>query len=201
MGRVLKSEKDAGGAEVPIPGVKITVDGLEDDPKMTFFTGADGRFRVEPAPAGRFFVNVDGRTSPLSQWPDGAYYPVIGKAWFAEPGRTNNLAGGTGLIYLPRVASGTLQPVSATEETRVTFPTSVIAQNPALAGVEIVVPPNALYSDDGKRGGLIGLAPVASDRLPEPLPTLPNGAARTVPRESFMSSRIDLALRCCPLSL
>ncbi|MFO1459104.1 MAG: Ig-like domain-containing protein [Verrucomicrobiota bacterium] len=170
VGRVLKSEKDAGGAEVPIPGVKITVDGLEDDPKMTFFTGADGRFRVEPAPAGRFFVNVDGRTSPLSQWPDGAYYPVIGKAWFAEPGRTNNLAGGTGLIYLPRVASGTLQPVSATEETRVTFPTSVIAQNPALAGVEIVVPPNALYSDDGKRGGLIGLAPVASDRLPEPLP-------------------------------
>ncbi|MBL9174064.1 MAG: Ig-like domain-containing protein [Verrucomicrobiales bacterium] len=170
VGRVLTSEKGAGGADVPIPGVKITVDGLEDDPKMTFFSAADGSFRIEPAPAGRFFVNVDGRTSPLGQWPDGAYYPLIGKAWFAEPGRSNNMAGGTGLIYLPRVASGTLRPVSATEETRVTFPDSVLAQNPALAGVEIVIPPNALYADDGKRGGLIGLAPVASDRLPEPLP-------------------------------
>lgn len=170
VGRVLTSEKGAGGAEVPIPGVKITVDGLEDDPKMTFFTGADGSFRIEPAPVGRFFVNVDGRTSPLGQWPDGAYYPLIGKAWFAEPGRSNNLAGGTGFIYLPRVASGTLRPVSATEETRVTFPDSVLAQNPVLAGVEIVIPPNALYADNGQRGGLIGLAPVASDRLPEPLP-------------------------------
>ena len=168
VGRVLASEPGPGGADVPLPGVTITVDGMEET--LRAVTDAQGWFRLQPCPAGRFFVNVDGRTSPLSQWPNGAYYPTIGKGWEAVAGRTNNLAGGTGIIYLPLIAAGTLQPVSATEETVVTFPPAVIAQNPALAGVEIRVPPNGLFDDNGTRGGLVGLAPVASDRLPEPLP-------------------------------
>lgn len=168
VGRVLASEPGPGGADVPLPGVTITVDGQEET--LRAVTDAQGEFRLQPCPAGRFFVNVDGRTSPLSQWPNGAYYPTIGKGWEAAAGRTNNLAGGTGIIYLPLIAAGTLQPVSATAETVVTFPPAVIAQNPALAGVEIRVPPNGLFDDNGNRGGLVGLAPVASDRLPEPLP-------------------------------
>ena len=168
VGRVLASEPGPGGADVPLPGVTITVDGMEET--LRTVTDAQGWFRLEPCPAGRFFVNVDGRTSPLSRWPNGAYYPTLGKGWEAVAGRSNNLAGGTGIIYLPLIAAGTLQPVSATEETRVTFPPAVIAANPALAGVEIRVPPNSLYDDNGTRGGLVGLAPVASDRLPEPLP-------------------------------
>ncbi len=167
-GRVLASEPGPGGVDVPLAGVTITVDGQEETLRTT--TAADGSFRLEPCPAGRFFVNVDGRTAVASRWPDGAYYPVIGKAWEAEAGRTNNLAGGTGIIYLPLVAAGTLQPVSDVAETRVTFPEAVIEANPALAGVEILVPPNGLFADNGTRGGLVGLAPVASDRLPEPLP-------------------------------
>jgi hypothetical protein len=167
-GRVLASEPGPGGADVPLPGVTITVDGREES--LRTVTDAQGNFRLQPCPAGRFFVNVDGRTSPLSQWPNGAYYPLLGKGWEAVAGRTNNLAGGTGIVYLPLIAAGTLQPVSATEETRVTFPPAVIQQNPALAGVEIVVPPNGLFADNGARGGLVGMAPVASDRLPEPLP-------------------------------
>ena len=51
-----------------------------------------GFFRLEPAPAGRFFVHVDGRTAVGSQWRRGAYYPVVGKAWEAVVGRSNNLA-------------------------------------------------------------------------------------------------------------
>ncbi|MBN9693481.1 MAG: Ig-like domain-containing protein [Verrucomicrobia bacterium] len=167
-GRVLASEKGAGGADVPLVGVTISVDGQEETLRTT--SAADGSFVLTNCPAGRFFVNVDGRTATASQWPAGAYYPVIGKAWVAEAGRTNNLAGGTGLIYLPLVAAGTLQPVSEVAETKVTFPESVVAANPALAGVEIRVPANGLFSDNGTRGGLVGLAPVASDRLPEPLP-------------------------------
>lgn len=167
-GRILASEPGAGGADVPLPGVTITVDGQEET--LRTITDAQGNFRLQPCPAGRFFVNVDGRTSPLSQWPNGAYYPTIGKGWEATAGKTNNLAGGTGTIYLPLVAAGTLQPVSATEETKVTFPPAVIQQNPFLAGVEITVPPNSLFADNGTRGGSVGLAPVASDRLPEPLP-------------------------------
>ena len=167
-GRVFASEKGAGGADVPLAGVTITVDGLEETLRTK--TAADGSFTLVPCPSGRFFVNVDGRTIPGSQWPNGAYYPVIGKAWEAVVGRSNNLAGGTGIIYLPLVAAGTLQTVSATNETRVTFPAAVIAANPALAGVEIMVPANGLFADNGVRGGMVGLAPVASDRLPEPLP-------------------------------
>ncbi|MBE7504396.1 MAG: Ig-like domain-containing protein [Verrucomicrobiales bacterium] len=168
VGRVLASEPGPGGVDVPLAGVTITVDGREEVSRTV--TAADGSFRLEPCPVGRFFVNVDGRTATASQWPAGAYYPVIGKGWEAVAGRTNNLAGGTGIVYLPLVAAGTLQPISPTEDTRITFPASVIAQNPLLNGVEILVPPNALFADDGTRGGLVGLAPVASDRLPEPLP-------------------------------
>ena len=167
-GRVLASERGAGGVDVPLVGVSISVDGQEETLRTT--TAADGSFRLEACPAGRFFVNVDGRTATASQWPSGAYYPVIGKAWEAEAGRSNNLAGGTGIIYLPLVVAGTLQPVSEVAETRITFPTEIVAANPNLAGVEIRVPANGLFADNGTRGGLVGLAPVASDRLPEPLP-------------------------------
>lgn len=168
IGRVLASEAGPGGTDVPLAGVTITVDGHEE--ALRTVTDAEGRFRLESSPVGRFFVSIDGRTATASDWPDGAYYPLLGKAWEAVAGRVDNPAGGTGIIHLPKVAAGTLRPVSAVEETRVTFPPAVLAEWPGLEGVEIVVPPNGLFSDDGTRGGRVGLAPVASDRLPEPLP-------------------------------
>ncbi len=167
VGRVWASER-RDGTNVPLAGVTITVDGAEET--LRAVTGPDGSFALNPSPAGRFFVHVDGRTAAGSQWPGGAYYPFVGKAWEALPGWTNNLAGGTGEIFLPQVAAGALQPVSATETTVVTFPPEVLAANPALAGVQLEVPPNALFADNGARGGRLGLAPVPPDRLPEPLP-------------------------------
>jgi hypothetical protein len=101
---------------------------------------------------------------------DGDYYPFVGKAWEAAAGKTNNLAAGTGEIFLPFIRNGTLQPVSATNDTVITFSSAIISNNPALAGVHIVVPANALFSDNGARGGKVGIAPVPPDRLPEPLP-------------------------------
>jgi hypothetical protein len=167
IGHVYASEKGPGGNDVPLPGVLVRVVGSET---LFTFTAVDGSFSLNPCPAGRFFVEVDGRTSALSNFPDGGYYPYINKPWEALPGKADNLAAGTGLIYLPLVPANTLQPVSATEETKIAFAPSVVAANPALAGVEIYVPPNSLFADDGTRGGKVGLAPVASDRLPEPLP-------------------------------
>ena len=93
----------------PLAGVVITVDGAEET--LRAVTGADGSFVLSPAPAGRFFVHVDGRTAVGSGWPDGDYYPFIGKAWEAVAGRTNNLAAGTGEIFLPLIRQGTLQAV------------------------------------------------------------------------------------------
>ncbi|MGE3308813.1 MAG: Ig-like domain-containing protein, partial [Limisphaerales bacterium] len=167
-GRVLASEKNPDGTDRPLPGVTITVDGAEQE--LRAVTGADGTFTLQPSPAGRFFVHVDGRTSSLSDWPDGAYYPFVGKSWEADAGRTDNLAGGDGRIYLPRVPGDALRTVSATDSTVVGFSPSILASNPDLEGVEVRVPANALYSENGTRGGRIGIAPVAPDRLPEPLP-------------------------------
>jgi hypothetical protein len=172
VGRVYASEPVPDGAggfrNQPLSGVTITVDGAEETLRTT--TDATGFFRLQPAPAGRFFVHVDGRTATESSWPNGAYYPYVGKSWEAVAGATTNLANGTGILYLPKVPADALQPVSTTEETVIAFPPSVLAANPALAGVEIRVPPNALFGNSGQRGGRVGLAPVASDRLPEPLP-------------------------------
>ena len=133
-------------------------------------TDGEGRFTLQPAPAGTFFVHIDGRTAVGSDWPDGSYYPTVGKSWTAVAGRDDNLAGETGEVFLPLIVQGTLQPVSTVEETPVGFPPAVVAENPELEGVEILIPPNSLFSDNGSRGGRVGIAPVAPDRIPSPLP-------------------------------
>lgn len=174
IGRVFASELAPGpdtgtnALNQPLPGVIITVDGKEEALRAT--TDANGNFTLTNCPAGRFFVHIDGRNTPGSTWPDGAYYPVVGKAWDARAGVTTNLAGGTGEIYLPFIRPGTLQSVSPTQDTLIAFPPEVVANNPALAGVSITIPANALFGDDGSRGGKVGIAPVPPDRLPGPLP-------------------------------
>lgn len=171
-GRVFASEvvtgADGGSVNRPLEGVIITVDGAEETLRVV--TDAEGRFRLQPAPAGRFFVHIDGRRALGSAWPEGSYYPVVGKAWEAVPGRTNNPAGETGVIFLPLITQGTLKAVDPVVETKVEFPPAVVVANPGLAGVEVRVPPNALVDDAGIRGGRVGIAPVAPDRIPSPLP-------------------------------
>ncbi|MCI0635017.1 MAG: DUF6531 domain-containing protein, partial [Actinobacteria bacterium] len=117
------------------------------------------------APAGRFFVHVDGRTA-TNGVPPGTYYPFVGKAWESIPGRETIV----GEVHLPLVPEGTLRPVSETEPTTITFVDDLLAQFPHLEGVEIAVPADSLYHDDGTRGGQVGIAPVPSDRLPGRLP-------------------------------
>ncbi|MCB1125341.1 MAG: Ig-like domain-containing protein, partial [Verrucomicrobiae bacterium] len=174
IGRVFASELVPGAGtglnslNQPLEGVIITLDGREQDVRAV--TDEMGNFTLEPVPAGEFFVHIDGRQAVGSNWPDGAYYPFVGKAWSAVAGKMDNLAGGTGEIYLPLVKAGTLQPVSAVSSTAIAFPEEVVQANPDLAGVQIDVPPNALFSDDGNRGGRVGIAPVPPDRLPGPLP-------------------------------
>ncbi|MBI3415185.1 MAG: Ig-like domain-containing protein [Verrucomicrobia bacterium] len=178
VGKVFASElmpgTDTGTNAVnkPLAGVTITVDGMEQT--LRTVTDATGSFTLSPVPPGRFFVHIDGRTATDAaagiHYPDKAYYPFVGKAWEAVAGRTNNLAGGTGKIYLPLITVGTLQAVSMTQDTMISFPSGVLASNPALAGVSITVPANSLFSDDGTRGGKVGIAPVPPDRLPGPLP-------------------------------
>ena len=44
----------------PLQGVTITVDGMEET--LRAVTDTNGFFRLQPAPAGDFFVHIDGRT-------------------------------------------------------------------------------------------------------------------------------------------
>lgn len=174
IGRVFASElvpgPDTGTNAInkPLVGVTITVDGFEQT--MRTVTDASGNFKLTNCPAGRFFVHVDGRTAVGSQWPGGPYYPVVGKAWEAKAGVLTNLAAGSGEIFLPLIPANALQSVSATQDTPITFPPEVVAANPALAGVGLIVPANSLFADNGIRGGKVGIAAVPPDRLPEPLP-------------------------------
>ncbi len=166
-GSVFASELMTGDAgspmDQPLNGVAITVDGQES----VLFTHTDnmGNFCLDPAPAGRFFVHIDGRTA-TNQVPTGAYYPFVGKAWDSVVGQEIHI----GNVYLPLVVDGTLQNTSMEEETEIELADSVLAEHPELEGTLLMVPPDSLYSDDGTRGGMVGIAPVAPDRLPGTLP-------------------------------
>lgn len=163
-GQVYASERAAGStSDVPLEGATITVDGMESTLQTT--TDATGRFCLDPAPAGRFFAHVDGRTA-TNNVPAGAYYPYVGKPWHARPGIQTEV----GDVYLPLVQPGTLQPVSASQDTTINFAPSVIADNPDFAEVRITVPADSLFADNGNRGGQVGIAPVPPDRLPGQLP-------------------------------
>lgn len=166
-GRVFASElvESMGSSEfvnAPLESVKITVDGAED----TLFTFTDqfGNFRLEPAPIGEFFVHIDGKQAVNT--PPGGYYPNVGKAWVGEANVELNI----GDVYLPLIADGTLQTVSQLENTSVQLPQAVVDQRPELAEVELIVPADSLFANDGARGGSVGVAPVDPDRLPGQLP-------------------------------
>lgn len=164
MGRVFASGLGDDGENQPLAGVKITVDGREN--QLFAVTDAMGNFRLAPAPSGRFFVHIDGRTATGSDYPEGDYYPFVGKSWEAVAGEESNV----GEVYLPLIKAGTLHAVDERRNTVVTFAGEVTAEQPQLEGVMIQVPPDGLFSDDGTRGGRVGIAPVAPDRLPGPLP-------------------------------
>ncbi len=166
-GHVYASEPNPDGSNRPLAGVTLSVDGAEET--LRTITDAQGFFQLNGCPVGRFFVHIDGRTAAGSAWPEGAYYPFVGKAWETTRGTTNTAPGGSGVIFLPQVPAGTLKEVSPVAPTEVTFTPQVVAEHPELVGVQIVVPPNALrYSDPERAGARWELR--ETDHLPEPLP-------------------------------
>lgn len=173
-GRVFASEPDFAmdgtSIDVPLAGVTITVDGI-DPAVLSAVTDDMGDFCLEPAPAGRFFVHIDGHTVPIAtidglpvptSFPGGPFYPNVGKTWETQPGQESQIE----FVYLPLVREGALTSISATDPTLITLPDAVLDAQPELDGLHIVVPPDAVYADDGTRCGSVGLGVVAPDRLP-----------------------------------
>ncbi len=91
-GRVFASELEpvpgGGSINVPLEGARVTVDGSNG--AMDAFSDNQGNFCLDPAPAGNFFVHIDGReaTNPI---PPGGYYPYVGKEWQSTPGQSSNI--------------------------------------------------------------------------------------------------------------
>ena len=165
-GRVFASKlAPSGNSSVnePLKDVTITVDGREQELKTV--TDGGGNFCLDPAPAGRFFVHIDGRTAGNAT-PQGGYYPFVGKAWQSIAGEQSSV----GDVYLPLVQPGALQPVSETEDVVIGFAPSVLDEHPEFADVAITVPAGSLFYDDGRPGQKVGIAPVPPDRLPGQLP-------------------------------
>lgn len=194
-GRVFASEltMSEGGEElvnVPLEGVTITVDGMED----TNFAVTDnfGNFRLDNAPVGRFFVHVDGRTATVGV-PTGSYYPFVGKPWVSVPGEEINV----GEVYLPLVQDGTLQSVSETEDTVIFAADSVINDFPEFTNVTITVPAGSLFNDDGSPGGMVGIAPVDPSRLPGPLPAELGTAALVITVQTDGATNFDTPAPIC----
>jgi RHS repeat-associated protein len=161
---VARAEEGFMSVNEPLAGVVITVDGMEDT--LRAVTDQFGDFRLEPAPAGRFFVHIDGREADGDGLPEGAYFPFVGKAWEAIPGEESSI----GEVFLPLIQPQTLTEISESEETVVRLPDGVAAEFPEFAEVTLRVPPDSLFSDSGDRGGMVGIAPVPPDRLPGALP-------------------------------
>ncbi len=167
IGRVFASElaetPDGEPINTPLEGVIITVDGREDT--LRTVTDENGNFKLDPAPVGRFFVHVDGREI-TGNFPEGEYYPFVGKPFYSVAGRESNI----GDIYLPLVSGGSLQEVSEVDDTDIPFPAEVMADRPEFVGTSITVPAGSLFANDGTPGGRVGIAPVDPSRLPGGLP-------------------------------
>ena len=168
FGRIFASDVSDGGASVPLDGVTISVDGMT--PALTSTTDAMGNFCLDEAPVGTFFVHIDGATA--TNTPVGFYYPTVGKSWSSVAGQATLI----GDIHLPAITTSTLQPVSNVQETPIAIDPAQLATvvDPnlaaALAQVVATVPAGSLFANDGTVGGMVGVAPVAADRLPGTLP-------------------------------
>ena len=171
-GRVIASEADAEGNDVPLGGVTIRVDGF---PELSAVTDADGHFVLTDVPAPVFFVHIDGSTATSAGGqpiPEGGFYPVVGKPFHSVPGQTVELEmdGEAFDVHLPFILDSAIQDIVPGQETVAMLPPEQTAGDPELEKVELTVPPDSLQRADGSMGTQVGIFRVDSDRLPAPLP-------------------------------
>ncbi len=178
-GRVIASERDQQGNDVPLEGVTIRVDGIPD---LFAVTDANGQFMLVDVPAPEFFVHVDGSTvtavggGPLPDQggdgkPDG-FYPIVGKVFHSVPGQSIELTmdGDPFDIHLPFILNEAMHDIVPDGDTTVGLPPSQVGSDPDLAQVKLTVFDGTLINNDRTPGSEVGIFRVDSDRLPAPLP-------------------------------
>jgi hypothetical protein len=166
----------------PIAHAKVYILGQED---RFVFTDANGNFELTDVPAGAVKVAVDGRTATNA--PAGVFWPEMVMAAEFSPGVTNTLMSSMGSVeerqanagrpevYLPRVATSVLQPVSDTQPTVITVEDAAAA--PALSAAEraaltLTVNPGSAIGEDGQpiSNAQIGISTVPPELVRDMLP-------------------------------
>ena len=168
--------KDSSTGE-PIVGATIRVDSL---PEKNVVTDAMGRFELVDMPAPDFFVHIDGTTA--TNLPGGFVYPNVGKPFHSEPGQTIQLTmdGEPFDVFLPRLKTTDIQPLSTTETTPVTFGSDSLDRLESMypemdrsffESLAVGFEPGSARSDDGIPSTTAAIIAVEADRIPAPLPS------------------------------
>jgi hypothetical protein len=168
--------KNPDGSNIPVVGATIRVDAF---PQANTVTDANGYFLLRDMPAPSFFVHVDGSTA--SNAPAGTMYPSVGKEFMSVPGQTTQLTmnGSTFNVYLPPMATGDIQALSATQSTDVGFGAGGMTElhnmfptiDPAVwQRLKVTFPANSAQDNAGNAATQAAVIPVPPDRLPAPLP-------------------------------
>ncbi|MCH7872695.1 MAG: Ig-like domain-containing protein [Planctomycetes bacterium] len=181
FGYVFASERQGpGGENVPIGGVTIRADGM---PELFAVTDENGFFQLQNTPAPLFFVHVDGTTATSvggGAIPGGGFYPNVGKPFHSSAGHTVQISMDNEPfdIFLPLIADNSLVSLIPDQPTEIGLSPEGKARlaelfpdlDPAsFDALRLTIPANSLTNDDGTPGGMAGIFPVDSTRLPAPL--------------------------------
>jgi hypothetical protein len=205
--------------KLPIAGVKVYVLGHEE---QAVYTDATGHFTLTNVPVGDVKVEFDGTTATNA--PAGSYFPVMVMDATIRPGVANTMMGSMGTldqqaanasdpaVYLPRVASDILTPISNTVPTVVTAPadagtggTNLTPQQ--LSELSLTVAPGSLVDANGNpvSNAEVGIRPVPPQLVMDMLPQgllqhtfditiqAPGGATFTTPAQLTMPNVFGLA--------
>ena len=172
FGRVLASERDSEGNDVPIGGVTLRVEGFQE---VFAVTDVNGEFTLEDVPAPIFFVLIDGSTATAaggSAVADNGYFPTLGKPFNSVPGQSVQLEmeGEPFDIHLPFILNSAIHDIIPGEAMTVVLPVEQTAEDPDLALVSLTIPADSLIKFDGTPATQVGVFRVDSERLPAPLP-------------------------------
>ncbi|MEM7028213.1 MAG: Ig-like domain-containing protein [Chloroflexota bacterium] len=166
---------DQQGADIPIVGATIRVDGL---PEANAVTDENGYFLLEDIPAPTFMVHIDGSTATSA--PAGTKYATVGKTFHSIAGKSAQvfMDGEPFNLYLPPVADSDQVALSNSADTAITFGSAGLDElddlfpdsDPGMWDQTVVTfPANSAIDDQGNPASMGAIIPVSTERLPAPL--------------------------------
>jgi len=166
---------DGLGNNIPIENAVITVEGI---PGLQVTTDENGFFILEDTPAPEFYVSINATGSPA---PIGAHYGSVRKSFHSVAGHTVQLEhnGQPFDVFLPLIHDSDSIPVVSHQTTNATFGsqalntlTQIRPEIPVSEWelLQVVIPPNSIFYDDGSPATEVTIIPLAPDRIPGPIP-------------------------------